>query len=554
LGAAGVGAAGLAVAAACGGGDGDGDETPAAGETPTAAATPVAGTPKRGGRYQSSTPMDWGTLDPVTSVGAFTAIVARVYNALFDRSRTKPDYWFMDLAEKFEQPDEESYVFAIRPGVKIGPNDLGIEERDMDAFDAKVWQDRVAEDENARLRSFAGPWLASYEAPDANTFTMKTQGPYAYFTFRIGPPGNGSIPPREFWEQGINLRDTGVGGGPSLIRAGSYQETGGIMLDRNPNYYRTDPENNNAPLPYMDGIDVVRITDRLARRTAFQDAQIYWYTAQDKAEKDELLRLNPDYFVTEEPVFSFISFTMNPTRPPWDDDRLRKAASLALNRQEFADRIFGEGGAKPDGLVHWPVVGFALDPEELEDLQPYDPARSRQLIEDATGEDTIKIKVIYPTGVDIGFHAEHLPIWKQQMQDAGFELEEQALDFGSWLGRYAAVDYDASFSLSQVYETAEVVLDWQHSLGPQGNGNYSIGVGALYPEVDEAIQRSKQTADLEEAAERVKDAQRLIYEKGPGFLPIVSWISYDLYQPFVKNITPGLGGTGQYLNNTWLDL
>jgi hypothetical protein len=72
--------------------------------------------------------------------------------------------------------------------------------------------------------------------------------------------------------------------------------------------------------------------------------------------------------------------------------------------------------------------------------------------------------------------------------------------------------------------------------------------------VDEAIQNSKHTADLEEAAERVKETQRLIYEKGPAYLPIVSWFSYSLSQPFVKNITSGLRGAGTFLNNTWLDL
>ncbi len=549
--AAGVAAGGAAGAAliACGGG-GDGEETPVAGETPTV----EAGTPKRGGRYQAITTVDWGTLDPVTSVGGFTGITARIYNALVDRSRTRPDFWFFDLAEEVEQPDEETYNFAIRPGVKIGPNDLGIEERDMDSSDAKVWQDRVAEDEEARLRSFALPWLASYEAPDAQTFTMKTKGPYAYFSFRIGAPGNGSIPPREFWEQSISLSDKGVGAGPYTIRPGSYEETGGIVLDSNPNYYRTDPDNDDAQLPYCEGIDIFRITDRLARRSAFIDGQVYAYTAEDMRERDELVSQNPDYFVSEDPVFTFISFTMNPTRPPWDDEKIRKAALYALDRQEFVKRIFGEGGAKPDGLVHWPTGQFALDPEELEQLQPYDPERSRQLIQEATGEDKVKIKVMYPTGVDIFYHDKHLPIFLQQMRAAGFDVEEDALDFGTWLGRYSDVDYDASLALSQIYETAEVVLDWQHSLGPQGNGNFSIGVGKLFPDVDEAIEKSKQTADLEEAAERVKDAQRLIYEKGPAFLPIVSWLSYTLFQPFVKNITPGLASAGDYLNNTWLDL
>jgi ABC-type transport system substrate-binding protein len=529
--AAGVTAAGVAGTAlvACGGGDGDGDETPVAGETPTGGATAEPGTPKHGGRYKGNTTVDWGTLDPVTSVGGFTGITARIYNSLMLRDTEQTDFVFYDLAESLEQPDEETYNFSIRPGVKIGPNDYDIEERDLDAVDVKVWQDRIDEDENALPRSFTTVWLASYEAPDAQTFTMKSTGPYSYFIFRLTPNLGGKIPPREFWERGINL-------------------------ERNPNYYRTDEENNDAQLPYYDAIDIARITDRLARRTAFQDGQIYSYGAQDRAERDELIRQNPDYQAFEQGVNTYISVTMNPNRPPWDDERIRKAAMFALNRQEFADRIFGEGGAKPNGLVQWPLGPFALDQEELETLQPYDPARSRQLIRDATGEDTIKIKVMYPTGVDIFYHAEHMPIWRQQMQDAGFELDEEALDFGTWLGRYTMVDYDCSFSLNQVFDLAETTLDWQHSLGPQGDANFGIGIGTLYPEVDEAILRSKQTGSLEVAAERVKEAQRIIYEKGPGYLPIVSWLSYTLYQPFVKNITPGLRGTGQSLNNTWLDL
>ncbi len=546
--AAGASASGLVVAAACGGGDGE--ETPAPGET----ATVEAGTPKHGGRYQSTTTVDWGTLDPVTSVGGSVAIAARLYNCLLERSRSNFDFWFFDLAEDVEQPDEETYNFAIRPSVTIGPNDLGIEQRDMDSSDAKVWQDRLVEDDGARQRTFVRQWLASYEAPDAQSFTIKTKGPYVYFYFKIGPPGLGSIPPREFWEQGIDLRDKGVGGGPYTIRPGSYEETGGIVLDRSPNYYRTDPDNDDAQLPYYEGIDVFRITDRLARRTAFIDAQVYSYTAEDMREKDELVGQNPDYFVSEEPVNSYISFTMNPTRPPWDDDKIRKAALYALNRQEFVDRIYGEGGAKPNGLVHWPTRTFALEPEELEELQPYDPERSKQLIQEATGEDTVKIKVMYPTGVDIMQHQKHLPIFLQQMRAAGFEVEEEALDFGGWLDSYSKVDYDASLALNQVYEVAEIPLNWHHSTGPEGSGNYGIGIGKLYPEIDEAIQSSLQTADLKEAAERVKETQRLIYEKGPAYLPIVSPISYTLYQPFVKNITTGLGGAVAYLNNTWLDL
>ncbi len=545
-----MGAAGLAVAAACGGGGGG---TGGATATPGGAETPGAeGEPVRGGRMQSTTTVDWGTLDPLISVGGATAIFARLYNSLLDRCRTDPEFWFFDLAEELEQPDEETYNFSIRPGVKIGPNNLDVPERDMDAFDAKAWLDRVNADEEAITRQMSNQWIASYDAPDAQNFQLKTKGPYAYLVFRIGAPLGNMMPPKEFFERDIDLRDKGVGAGPFVLK--EYEETGRLIMDRNTNYYRTDPDHGDAQLPYIDGIDVARITDRLARRTGFIDGQIYSYGAETGDEAEEVLGLVPDSYEISDPVFTYNQFSMNPTRPPWDDEKIRLAALHALNRQEFVDRIVGPDGGHPDGLVHWPCGPYALDPEELEQLQPYDPDGARELIREATGQDTIKIKVMYPTGMDLYFFEDHLSIFLQQMERAGFEIQEDALDFGTWLALYTDVDYDASLSLNQTFENAEVPLDWHSAAGPAGEGQFGIGIGSLYPEIEEAILNSKRTTDSDEHVKRVLDAQRLIYQHGPSFLPIMSWYSHTIYQGFVKNLPRGLGGTGTYINNWWLEL
>jgi ABC-type transport system substrate-binding protein len=487
----------------------------------------------------------------VTSVAAGPALFARVYNVLLDRSRRNADFFFMDLAEEFEQPDDETIIFKIRPGVKIAPNNLGIPERDMDAIDALRWMERIRQDENAVARAFTEPWVDSFEAPSTQEFSIRTKGPYAYFFFRIGPPLGGTIPPREFFEQDISMADKGVGAGPWALRPGSYQENGRAIVDRNPNYYGRDANGNQ--LPYVDTIEWTQILDRQPRRTAFLDKQIFAYGAQDRNEMEELRRQISGVQVFEDPSNTYISFTMNPTREPWTDDRIRRAAMLALNRQEYVDRIVGPEGGRINGLVHWSVPG-ALPEEELEQLQPYDPEQARELIRAATGNDTIRIKVMYPV-TDIEFHDQHLPIWRQQMQAAGFELDEEALDFGTWLDRYTRVDYDASLSLNQIYETAEIDLDWHFSKGPQGDGNFAIGIGELFPEVDEAILESKRTVNPDELVTKVQEVQRLIYEKGPAFLPIMTWVSFTLYHPFVKNITPDLGSTGLYLTREWwLDL
>jgi len=540
---AGTGAAGLAVFAAC-----NDEKSTTGGKT----AVPSAGAPQVGGKYVYPITGDWGTIDPVTSVAFGPGIFSDIYNCLVDRARTKPEYFYFDLAESYEVVDESTYLFAIRPGVKIAPNTLGIPERDLDATDAKVWLDRVLADEAAVLRGFTNQWYDSHTIPDPEHFQIKTKGPYAYFLFRIGPPLGGCIPPREFFEQSIDIKAQGVGAGPhAVIAPGSYSNTGGVILQRNPNYYRTDSE--DRPLPYLDEKEAVRISDRQPRRTAFIDQQIHSYGAENRDEVDQLESQITDLLVTEEPANTFIALTMNPEKAPWDNENVRKAALHALNRQQYVDLIVGPEGGQTNGLVHWSVGDFALPPEELETLQSFDPDMSKQLIQEGTGNDRITIKIIYPIS-DIEFHDKHLPIFRQQMNAAGFDLDEEPQDFTTWLSNYQTLAYDASLSLNQIYETAEIPIDFHAAAGPQGDRNFAIGIGGLYPEIEAAISASKQATDPAEHIQRVQEVQRMLYDKGPSFLPIMTWTAFTCYHPFVKNVPQGYGGTGQYLENEiWLD-
>jgi peptide/nickel transport system substrate-binding protein len=242
---------------------------------------------------------------------------------------------------------------------------------------------------------------------------------------------------------------------------------------------------------------------------------------------------------------------MNVTRKPWDDPRIRKAAMYAINRQDYIERVY-QGDARPNGLIHWGLGDFALPEEELEQLQPYDPERSKQLIREAGYELPLRIKVMFPANSTIEEHNQHLPIFLEQMEAAGFQVEQDAQDFGTWLDNYRDKNYDASLALNQVYETPEIVIGFQHSKGPAGSEIYSNGLQD--PEVDAAIDRTKEILDQDELVQALHDVQRLIYEKGPTFLPIVSPLTRTLYWNFVKDVPQGLGSAGLFVNTWWLDL
>jgi peptide/nickel transport system substrate-binding protein len=510
------------------------------------------GTPKRGGRLQVGSTADFDTFDPYIGIAASVGYFPRLYNVLAAFSALDSTFRFDDLSTGYEQPDDVTYIFAIRPGVKVGPNPLGVPERDLTANDVVTSYERIKSLPQSNAYAFIGQWLTNQEASaDAMTYTATMKGPYAFFRNRIGSPINTIAPAEALSDENISkLRSQQAGAGPYVLK--SYSEGQGAALDRNPNYYRKDEANNNEQLPYADGMDVKIITDRASIRTAFQTGQLSSYGAETIDEANQLQE-GGDYNVVRDPVNTFIAFTMNPTKEPWTDDRIRKAANFAMDRQVYVDRVYS-GEAKANGIFHWPLGDLALPDDELQEFQRYDVAEAKSLIQAATGSDTVKIKVMYPAESTIEQHSLHLPIWLQQMRDAGFEVEEEPLAFATWLDRYTNLDYDASLALNQIYEYAEFNMDWQHSEGPARNNIYAIGVGKVYPEVDAEIDRVKGVSDPEEFKSAAHALQRLIYEKGPTFLPLVSPYSFTLYQKYVKDITEGLGLSGLFLNNWWLDL
>lgn len=544
----GVGALGWAVVAACGG-----EKELAPGETPKMA----EGKPRYGGRQQEVTSAVFDGLDPHLSVAAATGYFPRIYNVLVKQSSLKPDFIFHDLAEEFEvpEPGATEWIFQIRPGVRIAPNQLGIPERDMDAEDARVSFERIEGLPEAPGCAFVCKWFASHEAPNPQTYIIRTPKPYAWFLPQIGGAGGAgfgpTIPPRELIQQHPDrMRETGVGAGPFFVRPGGYAESQRLILDKNPNYYRRDPANNNAQLPYIDGFDVKVVPDIAAVRAAFISRQANVYITTSKQEAEELLNAYDVRAGDPIPGNAFIAFTMNVTREPWDDPKIRKAALYAINRQEYIDRVY-RGDARVNGLVPWALGAYALPDEELEQLQPFSAERSKQLIQEAGYSLPLRIKVVYPAGGFLDLD-KHLAIWLVQMREAGFEVEQEVQDLGVWIENMTKKNYDASLHPNLAAETPEFPLDFHHSQGPAASGIYSNGLQDA--EVDAAIEATKELTDPEGLVSSIHEVQRLIYERGPVHLPIVSPFSRPLYWNFVKNFPQGLGNAGLLVNTWWLDL
>jgi peptide/nickel transport system substrate-binding protein len=500
-----------------------------------------AGPPRHGGRFVTANSADFGTFDPHLGIAVASAYFPRVYNVLINQSPTKPEFMYFDLATSFETPDDTTYIFKIRPGVKIAPNTLGVPERDLDGEDVKASLERMKTDPASTAYAFAHKYIDSVTV-DGDAVTVKTTAPYAWFISRAGSIF-GSIAPRELLAGDLaRLSDKTAGAGP--YRLISVTEGENARFDRNPNYYRKD-ESTGAQLPYVDGLDVGVVFDRAAQRAAFQSGQIHLYMTATGAEARSL----GDVPVARDPNFAYISITMNPQRKPFDDPRVRRAISRAIDRRAYVQLVYN-GDAQADGLVHWPLGSYALPPDELEKTyQPFDLADAKALVRAAGG---IKFKMMFPGNTSIEEHGQHLPIFLEQMRAAGIEIEQDGQDFGAWIDNYHAIKYDSSLALNQIYETPELPLTFHTTGGPFGDHSYVQGIGDA--EIDAAVDKANQALGQDARRDAVHAAQKVIYSKDPAMLPLVSPYIHLAYAKIVKNIPAGVGTTNYLLNTYWMDV
>ena len=399
---------------------------------------------------------------------------------------------------------------------------------------------RIKGDGAASNHGFARDHIESVVA-SGNTLTIRTPGPYAWFLNRIGLFFN-TIAPRELLAGDLSrLNDQAAGAGPYRLISVSEGEV--ARLERNPNYYGTDPENNSAQLPYLDGLEVRVIFEKSTQRTAFQAGQIHSYMTGDSADAGSL----DDAIVAREPAFAYNSFTMNPQRAPFDDPRVRRAVSRAINRREYIDLVYS-GDANPDGLVQWALGSYALPEDELETLQPFDIEEAKRLVQEVGG---VRMKVMYPANTPILEHDRHMPIFLKQMRDAGIEVEDDSQVFSEWVTNLREINYECTLNLNQIYETPEIPLNIHTKNGPFGDGTYLRGMDD--PEIEAAIQKASTTLEFDQRVEEVREAQRVIYSKEPISLPLVTPYTHTAWQKRVKNIPSGVGTTWFVLNTLWID-
>ena len=391
-------------------------EATEAAEEAAAEATEAPSAVQRGGTFHHHKASQNTTLDPSVTVTDDTW-ASLTYSHLLGFSLNENSAWG-DSAESWEQPDAQTLVFSLQDGLRFNPDAAGGREVTSEdfAFSFSRFPTSLSE-HGSEVNQIQWGWMgvdrgASFETPDAKTFTINLAFPWASAVPSLGSTAMAVVAPEAVEAGGGHLKDTpNAGAGAYMFE--DISESGNTYV-RNPNYagHSSDRGRFTADTPLIDRWEDAIIVDASAREARFIAGDSDIFGAIDKIQADlfanesnvQILEgVNNDHAIMELDGFKWAQHPL-----------LREAVSLSIDWDGYIDVVLDGEGIR--GAPVGPAFPQVLSQEEIRDLQQFDPARARQLWEQGGGDD------VFPDGfvtviATFGASTRHIEFIAQSIEE-----------------------------------------------------------------------------------------------------------------------------------------
>jgi len=208
-------------------------------------------------------------------------------------------------------------------------------------------------------------------------------------------------------------------------------------------------------------------------------------------------RALPNVAVTEIPSITFQAIYPNQSKDYLKDVRVRKALVYALDRQAMAKSILlghGEVVKTPIAAPQWAVNMEVTD-------YPYDPARAKQLLQEAGWDPSRKLVIRLGSGNKV--REQSAPVIQQYLKAVGIDSDINLTDFATVVKDMQAGTFDLALvgHLSGADPDYTAIWSATDSWPPKGNNfpRYSN------PRVDELLKQGRATIGT--------DKRKLIYDE-----------------------------------------
>src|SRR3989441_9189757 len=448
------------------------------------------------------------------------------------------------LAERWEEPDDLTYVFHLRHGVKWH-NKSPLNGRELVADDVKFTFDRFLNEKANVLRYLLEP-VDRVEVVDRYTVKFVLKEPFVWLADRLASTSGMWIIAPEVVERFGDLKkpESAIGTGPFILER--YEPNVKTVFKRNPAYFREGQ-------PYIDGVEWLVVEDASAALAMYRSGQLdcgpapWWGVRQEDLESVKQTHPHLQY----EDFLSTVSHAiyMRTDQAPFNDVCVRRAISHAVNRQEIIEAVWLRGEPIPAvsrGLAEWSP--------RLDELgagaqyYQYDPKEARRLLAEAGFPQGLKTQLTV-TG---GYGADVLDAFQlaqRQLKEGGIEAELKVQEYGAYMATTFAGKYEGKalgpFSISWEPHTALYGM-----YTPEQPRNSSHVADA---KIMAMLKEQMRTKDVEARRKLIFDIQRYAAEQ-QYYVYLYSPAFTGSWRPYVKNYAPNPSfDYGNRVAALWLD-
>jgi peptide/nickel transport system substrate-binding protein len=481
---------------------------------------------KRGGTLTIGADADPIGLDPKT-ITAYSSydFTSLMYTGLL---RWTPDMQIEpDLATGYTTPDDTTYIFKLRRGVKFHNG------QPFSAEDVKYTFDRVLNAASAsRLKAtFAGIESVTVIDPQTVQFKLKTSD--AAFLRYMATNPDGVIVPK-----GVDGLDSKpVGTGP--FKFVSYQPNQQFVLTANTEYYE-------AGLPHLKTVVFKFFKDQSALASALRSKAIDMTWFKNPKVAALIARTSHDLVSAPGQTSRTFPVWMNMKAAPLDDVRIRQALSLATDRKACLQTVLG-GSGKVGAMIPESQIG-GYDGVSPMPFYTHDPAAAKALL----------AKAGHPNGIDLGDYivvaANDLDvacsqILQQQWAAAGIRVKLKPMETAPLLDMWVKGNWPTLLSVALSWSPdPDAILQRVASNAPFGKN-----MGMHDAELDKMIADARAQLDLKKrAAENMAIQQRIA--ENAYVLQIYQYpLRWEAWWDYVHGYQPLAANIRSYVRTTWVD-
>jgi oligopeptide transport system substrate-binding protein len=432
-------------------------------------------------------------------------------------------------------PDGLEYRFALREGLRWSNGDA------LKASDFVTGMRRLVDPKTASpYAQFIDPVLNAgaitrgekkpdelgVSAPDDRTVLIRLESPAPYLLGLLAQPGTFPVHGPSLAANGTEYARPGklVSNGPFVLDdwvMGSH-----VLVRRNPHYW-------NDRATKLERVKFVHISDAGTELRQYRAGQLD-FTFVVPAQQFQWIKQNLAQELHVAPQLSVYYYGFNLTQPPFKDNpKLRRALSLAIDRDKLTTAVTGVGEAPAYGWVPRGVWNYT--PQQFDYANtPYAErlAEARRLYAEAgySTEKPLRIELRYNSGdthnrlavaiaamwqeglgVETQLYAEEFRALLQSIQ----ARQDTQVFRSSWVG-----DFNDAYTFAQLLKTG-----------------FGINLtGYSNPRYDALLADAVRQADPARRRALLEEAERLMLADHP-VLPLYFYVNKHLVKPWVQGWT-----------------